>query len=107
MNQKAMPPSGAHRRASKASSVTSEDVSEMIAKALTSIKAEVNTCASELLKQQMAEFWSEMKQEFHAYMEEAKQQWPAGTPDVSTKTGSARRSRDIFPIVEAIKTESG
>ena len=102
-----MAPSGANRRTSKASSVTSEDVSEMIAKALTAFKSEVNTSTSELLKQQMAEFRLEMKQDFRAYMEEAKQQRPASTPDISTKTGSARGSRGIFPTIEVIKKDSG
>ena len=101
-----MPPSGTVRRA-KASTVTSEDVSELIAKALTSFKTEVNSCTSDLLQQQMAEFRSEMTQEFRAYVEAAKQQQPAGSPDVCAKTGSARGSRGIFPTIEAIKKESG
>jgi hypothetical protein len=104
---KSMPPTAAQRRASKASNVTSEDVNELILKAMTSFKTEVSNCTNDLLQRQMAEFRSEMKQEFRAYMEEAKQHQPAGTPDVSTKAGSARGSRGIFPTVEAIKKESG
>ena len=106
-----MGPSAAQRRSSKASNITSEDVSDLITKALASFRTEVNNTidgrSSNLLQQQMEEFRSEMKREFRSYMDEMKQQQPAGTPDLSTKGGSARGSRGIFPTVESVKKESG
>ncbi len=90
----------------------------MIVEALTSFRSEmvgiVDTSTKELLRDQLAEFQSQMKHEFQTYLAETlKQQQsavaPTGSPGVSTPTTprSGTGSRGFFPTLEAVKKEIG
>ena len=103
--------------------VTAQDVATMIEQAMSKMREEfkeeftgmIGSSTKELVQSQFAEFQTQMREEFRAYLVEALKQQQvratASSPGVSTPTGprpgSCNGGKGCFPTLETVKKEIG